>query len=431
MSSRSIGVIGAGIIGTVTACFLRRDGHDVTLYEREAPGSAASGGNSGVLSPAAVVPVSMPGLLSSVPGWFMDPAAPLTMDWRQGLRLLPWLVAFVRAGREDRVRAISAALAALNGPTLTLLKPLLREACLESLVVNKGLLYAGSGPAARLNDSLATELRKRSGHIVDFLGPQELRDLEPALSREFTHGVFLPEAAHTTNPHRLVSGLAGHFSRSGGKIVIKNVSRLAVDDHALIEADGTIHRHDMAIIAAGVWSTRLLADLGYRVPLVSQRGYHVTFQEPGITLNTVVMPVDASASIVPMEMGIRIGGTVEFARPGAPADHRRNDALCRHARLALPFLDIAKRTDWMGERPCTPDSLPVLGRAPRHPQILFAFGHGHQGMIGAAGTAAIIADLVAGKTSAIDLQPFAADRFDDSLFTRIKRKSGETDRPAP
>lgn len=431
MSSRSIGVIGAGIIGTVTACFLKRDGHDVTLYEREAPGSAASGGNSGVLSPAAVVPVSMPGLLSSVPGWLMDPAAPFHMNWRQGLRLLPWLAAFARAGREDRVHAISAALAALNGPTLTLLKPLLNEAGLESLVVNKGLLYADSGPASRLNDSLATELRQRSGHIVEFLGSQDLRDLEPALSTEFTHGVFLPESGHTTNPHRLVSGLADHFSRSGGKVVIENVGRLAVDGQALIETGGTLRRHDMAIVAAGVWSAHLLADLGYRVPLASQRGYHVTFQEPGIALNTVIMPVDAAASIVPMEMGIRIGGTVEFARPGAPVNPLRSDALLSQARLALPSLDTERHTVWMGERPCTPDSLPILGRAPHHPQVLFAFGHGHQGMIGAAGTAAIMADLVAGRHPAIDLQPFAADRFDDPLFSRIRRISGRDERFTP
>ena len=190
--------------------------------------------------------------------------------------------------------------------------------------------------------------------------------------------------------------------------MIKDVSRLAVDDQALIEAGGTIHRHDKAAVAAGVWSSRLLADLGYRAPLVSQRGYHVTFREPGIIRNTVVMPVDAAASIVPMEMGIRIGGTVEFARPGQPANRRRSDALCSHA---LPSLDTARRTVWMGDRPCTPDSLPVLGRAPRHPQILSAFGHGHQDMIGAAGTAAIIADLVAERTPAIDPQPFALDRL--------------------
>ena len=424
MASRSIGVIGAGIIGTVTACFLQRDGHDVTLYEREAPGSAASGGNSGVLSPAAVVPVSMPHLLSSVPGWFMDPTAPLTMDWRQAPRLLPWLIAFLRAGREDKVRAISGGLAALNGPTLTLMSPLLREAGLESLVENKGMLYVGSGP----EDRLATELRQRSGHIVEFLGPQELRDLEPALSTEFTHGVFLPETAHTTDPHRLVTSLAAHFERNGGKIVIEEVSRLADDGQARIEAGGEIHRHDMAVVAAGVWSRRLLGDLGYNVPLVSQRGYHVTFQEPGITLNTVIMPVDAAASIVPMEMGIRIGGTVELARPGAPANRSRSDALCSHARHALPSLDTARHTVWMGERPCTPDSLPILGRAPRHPQILFAFGHGHQGMIGAAGTAAIIADLVAERTPAIDPQPFSADRFRDPLF---RRKSNAADRFTP
>ena len=157
----------------------------------------------------------------------------------------------------------------------------------------------------------------------------------------------------------------------------------------------------------------------------------MTFQEPGITLNTVIMPVDAAASIVPMETGIRIGGTVEFARPGATANHRRSDALRSHARRTLPSLDTARHTVWMGERPCTPDSLPILGPAPRHPQILLAFGHGHQGMIGAAGTAAIIAELAAGRTPAIDLQPFSAERFRDPPLSRTKRGNDKANRFTP
>ena len=125
MAARSVAVIGAGIIGTVAACFLRREGHEVTLYDRDAPGSGASFGNSGVLSPAAVMPVAMPGLVRKVPRWLLDKTGPLYLDWRELPRLVPWLIAFLRAGREDRVRAISAALAALNGPTLDLLMPLL------------------------------------------------------------------------------------------------------------------------------------------------------------------------------------------------------------------------------------------------------------------------------------------------------------------
>ena len=182
-------------------------------------------------------------------------------------------------------------------------------------------------------------------------------------------------------------------------------------DGAAIDAGGRIRDYDAVVVAAGVWSKPLVAGLGYRVPLVAQRGYHVTFTNPGVVLNRVVLPVSLPATIVPMAMGIRIGGTVEFAREERPANSKRAEALCRHAKRTLPALRTDERTTWMGERPCTPDSLPVLGRAPRHPAVLFAFGHGHQGVIGAAKTAEVIADLVAERPPGLDLAPFSPERF--------------------
>ena len=413
MAARSVAVIGAGIVGTVAACFLRREGHEVTLYDRNAPGSGASFGNSGVISPAAVMPVAMPGLLKKVPRWLLDETGPLYIDWRELPRLVPWLVAFLRAGREDRVRAISAALAALNGPTLDLLLPLLSEAGLDALVQRKGMLYLDPIGHESAGESLAVSLQRAAGHRVDVLDADGLHDLEPALAPGFVSGVYVPAAAHTVDPHRLVTGLAEHFERQGGTFRRARVDRIVAraGDGAAIDAGGEIRDYDTVVVAAGVWSRPLVASLGYRVPLVAQRGYHATFTNPGVTLNRVVLPVSLPATIVPMAMGIRIGGTVEFARETRPANERRVDALCRHAKTTLPALRIEERTTWMGERPCTPDSLPVLGRAPRHPAVLFAFGHGHQGVIGAAKTAEVIADLVAERSPSLDLAPFDVGRF--------------------
>ena len=413
MAARSVAVIGAGIVGAVAACFLRREGHAITLYDRDAPGSGASFGNSGVISPAAVMPVAMPGLVRKVPRWLLDETGPLYIDWRELPRLAPWLIAFLRAGREDRVRAISGALAALNGPTLDLLLPLLREAGLEALVERKGMLYLDPAGEESTGESLTVSLQRAAGHRVEVLDGDGLRDLEPALAPGFLRGVFVPAASHTLDPHRLVTGLAEHFERQGGSVRRARVDRIraSAPDRAAIEADGETRDYDNVVVAAGVWSRSLVAGLGYRVPLVSQRGYHVTFTAPGVALNTVLLPTTVSATIVPMAMGIRIGGTVEFARDGAPPNSRRADALCRHARATLPALNIGDRTTWMGERPCTPDSLPVLGRAPRHPAVLFAFGHGHQGVIGAAKTAEAIVDLVAERPPRLDLVPFGVERF--------------------
>ena len=419
MAARSVAVIGAGIVGTVAACFLRREGHAVTLLDRDAPGSGASFGNSGVISPAAVMPVAMPGLAKKVPRWLLDETGPLYLDWRELPRLLPWLVAFLRAGCEDRVRAISASLAALNGSTLDLLMPLLQEAGLDALVERKGMLYVDPAGQESDGESLAISLQRAAGHTVETLDAGALRDLEPALAPGFSKGFLVPAAAHTLDPHRLVTGLAAHFERQGGTFRRARVDRIVATakDRAAVEAGGKTYDYDTVVVAAGVWSRPLVAGLGYRVPLVSQRGYHATFTNPGVTLGRVVLPTAVTATMVPMAMGIRIGGTVEFAVRGAPPNGRRADALCRHAKATLPALNVGERTTWMGERPCMPDSLPVLGRAPRHPAVLFAFGHGHQGLIGAPKTAQVISDLVAGRDAALDLAPFAADRF--GLLARL------------
>ena len=413
MATRTVAVIGAGIIGTVAACFLRREGHEVTLYDRDAPGSGASFGNSGVISPAAVMPVSMPGLLRKVPRWLLDETGPLYIDWRELPRLAPWLIAFLRAGREDRVRATSAALAALNGPTLDLLMPLLHEAGLEALVQRKGMLYLDPIGQEGVGESLAVSLQRTAGHTVEVLDASGLHDLEPALAPGFAKGIYVPAAAHTVDPYRLVTGLAAHFEREGGSFTRARVDRIVArsKDRVAVDAGGELRDYDAVVVAAGVWSKPLVAGLGYRVPLVAQRGYHVTFTNPSVALGRVVLPVSLPATIVPMAMGIRIGGTVEFAREDRPANSRRVEALCRHAKTTLPALRIDERTTWMGERPCTPDSLPVLGRAPRHPAVLFAFGHGHQGVIGAAKTAEVIADLVAERPPRLDLAPFDLGRF--------------------
>ena len=347
MAARSVAVIGAGIIGTVAACFLRREGHEVTLYDRDAPGSGASFGNSGVLSPAAVMPVAMPGLIKKVPRWLLDETGPLYLDWRELPRLVPWLIAFLRAGREDRVRAISAALAALNGPTLDLLMPLLHEAGLDALVQRRGMLYVDPIGQESAGDGLTVSLQRAAGHRVEVLDAGGLRDLEPALAPGFTRGVFVPAAAHTLDPHRLVTGLAEYFERQGGSLRRARVDRIlaAESDHAAIEAGGERHDHDVVVVAAGVWSKPLVAGLGYPVPLVAQRGYHVTFTNPGVALGRVVLPLAHAATIVPMAMGIRIGGTVEFAAMVHPrtASAPRRSLVMPRPRFPLSTSGSARR----------------------------------------------------------------------------------------
>ena len=259
MAARSVAVIGAGIIGTVAACFLRREGHEVTLYDRDAPGSGASFGNSGVLSPAAVMPVAMPGLVRKVPRWLLDETGPLYLDWRELPRLVPWLIAFLRAGREDRVardlgRRWPRSMARLSICSCRLLQ----EAGLDALVQRRGMLYVDPAGQESVGESLTVSLQRAAGHRVEVLDAGGLRDLEPALAPGFTRGVFVPAAAHTLDPNRLVTGLAEHFECQGGSFRRARVDRIlaAEGDHAAIEAASEVHRYDAVVVAAGVWSRR-------------------------------------------------------------------------------------------------------------------------------------------------------------------------------
>ncbi len=413
MNLKSIGIVGAGIIGTVCANFLRRDGHAVTLFDRGQPGEEASFGNSGAFSPAGVAPVAMPGMVKQVPAWLLDEKGPLFIHWSQALRLAPWLIRFLRAGRLAEVRRISRALTDLNGETLDLMGPLVEEAGIAELIENKGGLYLYRSQAEFERDTLSRQLRREAGFNLEELSAGEIREAEPALAPDFERGLFLPQLGHTLNPHRLVSGLAAHLVRTGGQVTrhdVGAVQQLADDRARVVTAEGN-HDFDLVVVAAGAWSQKLLAPLGYRIPLESQRGYHVMLPNPGVTLNSVIMPVASRVIVTPMELGLRLSGTVEFAGLERPPNYQRSTAILEICKTLIPNLNCADPAPWAGHRPCTPDSLPVLGRAPRHPNILFAFGHGHQGMMASPKTAQIITHLAADRTPLIDLTPFDARRF--------------------
>ena len=423
MKQKTVSIVGAGIIGVLCACFLQRQGHQVNLYDRGEPGGETSFGNSGVISPSAVVPIAMPGLMNSIPNWLFKSDGPLAMDWNSLPIYLPWLVRFISNSREPSARHNSKALQVLNSECLDLLIPLLKEADSELLIEKKGMLYAYQSDEEFQQGQLSREFRKASSTGAYDVSRAALQDIEPNLSTNFIRGTFFPEAAHSINPYRLVKCLADYFVQSGGRFEHEEIVQISetTQGKVLLETSRRRIQSDICVIAAGVWSRQLLKALGYHTPLISHRGYHVTVENPGIKLNTVLCPVSYMATIVPMEMGIRIGGTVELSRMNKPPNLQRTDALLKHLKITVPKINTKQHTTWMGNRPCTPDSLPIIGQAPNHKSILFAFGHGHQGLLSAPKTAEVINDLVSQRRPSIDLELFHITRF-----SRLPRFSRET-----
>lgn len=414
---KTVAVIGAGMVGMAAASYLQRDGHKVLVIEAGNPGEGASFGNAGCLNGSSVVPMSMPGMLKHVPRWLMDPLGPLSIRWRYLPVLAPWLVRFVQAGKPEKVAAQARALRALLAPTIDTLLPIAKDAGAENLIHRLGTLFAYRSEEAYRKDRPAWELRRTNGVAVDTLDADQLRQYDPALSRDFVRAILVQENGHTSNPHQLVNSLAAAVVRNGGEIRRARAIGFTLDGARLcaIKTDRGEVACEAAVVAAGAHSAPLAAALGDRVPLETERGYHIMVRDPEAVPRVPTADAEGKFMATPMETGLRFAGTVELAGLKAPPDWRRARVLLVQGRRMVPGLAAhypeERLSLWMGHRPSLPDSLPCIGPARRAPDVFYAFGHGHVGMAGAPMTGKVIADLVTGRQPGIDITPFRPGRF--------------------
>ncbi|MBW2270678.1 MAG: FAD-binding oxidoreductase [Deltaproteobacteria bacterium] len=408
-------VIGAGIVGVSCALFLQRLGRHVVLIDRLDPGDdgASSFGNAGSLSWSSCVPIAIPGLLPKVPGWLLSRTGPLTIRWRHIPTLAPWLWRYARSGSLASVEAAAEALAMLHAPALDLHRELAREAGVQDLIRSCGYLHIYRRAARDRLSHLEWRLRAEHGARLELLDGAALHEVEPDLAPGYVQAVRVHDQGFTANPSRLVSSLAAHFVARGGQRVRGEVRDLKTGGdavHSVVTESDSIAAAEV-VIAAGAWSTQLTRMLGIDLPLETERGYHVTLGDPGVSVCNTIMETEGKFVATPMEMGLRLAGTVEFASLDAAPDYRRADAILERGRSMFPGLRPATVSRWMGRRPSLPDGLPVIGPAPGYRNVHLAFGHAHTGMIGAPNTARIIAGMVCGQPLNVDATAFRAERF--------------------
>lgn len=406
-------VIGAGIVGICCGLSLLEKGLAVRIVDRGPPGQGASSGNAGVISPWSCIPQSLPGLWRSIPKWLLDPEGPVCLRWTHAPRLLPWAVKFLQAGQERRVAAISDAMDALNRPNVDLYRHHLAGTGHESLLRDSWYVHVYRDAGAASLDGLAGRLREARGAPQELVDGNTLREIEPALSTDYRAAVVIKGQARATSPGRLGAVLADKFRSMGGEVVRAAVQRMTPDENDgwRLHSDAGELRARRVVLAAGAWSARLLQALGVHVPLEAERGYHLVFTDPGVTLEHSIMEVDAKFVASSMETGLRSAGTAEFAGLDAAPDYRRAKIFARLSKRMLPGLNTDDTEEWMGTRPSMPDSLPCLGEIPGRPNLFAAFGHSHYGLGMAPNSGRVIADLVSGAVPAIDLAPYRIDRF--------------------
>lgn len=405
-------VIGGGIVGVCCAAHLRRDGHDVTLLTKDEIGSVTSSGNGGTLSPGSCVPLSTPGIILRSLKW-IGSDGPLKIKWGYLPRLLPWLTRFVAAARRGKMAEISDALYALHGPVFDCYAPLLSPAQSADLIRRTGNIIVHRTADAIALDRIDWRVRLERGARLEILGRSAIEEIAPGVASAYVAGLRSPEQGFTVHPQRLAEAIGRNFVAAGGVVRRGDVRRIVFADNRVVgvETDLETESADAVVVAAGVWSKALVEPLGIRVPLESQRGYHVSISGSGVDLKAPVLFGDKRVLVTPMETGLRVGGTVEFGGLDAEPDWSRAEGLLRTFKELFPNARADSYSRWSGQRPCTPDTIPVIGRIQRAPNVFCAFGHGHNGMTSGPVTGRLISDLATGRSTLINVRPYRPERF--------------------
>ena len=406
-------VIGAGIVGVCCGLHLQRKGFAVTVVDRLPPGEATSYGNACMITDSSVVPLAAPGVVKSGAKMLLDKDGPLFIKPAYTPKLAPWLWRFARHGVDAKTRQGAKALAGLLRGALQDHHELADNTPATRWLSDEPSLFPYDSEAAFRAEAYSWELRRANGVRFEPVDGALLRELEPALNPRYRFGVLLPDHGKAVNPSKLTKAHAEWLRRNGGQVLQHEVREIEI-------ADGKVKRVmteyggldvDLLVIAAGAWSSRLSAKLGDRVPLEAEGGYHLTLTDPGVALNHPLLHSKYKVALAAMEQGVRIAGMAEFAGIQTATKKARTRLLLKYAKTILPAVQTEHYSEWRGNRPSTPDSLPVIGRSPKIGNVYYAFGNQHVGLSSGPKTGRLVAQLIAGEPPQVDLTPFRVDRF--------------------
>lgn len=410
--SRNIIVIGAGICGLSSAIWLRRAGHDVTLLDRDHPGAGASWGNAGLLAQWAIVPVNTPGLISTALGYLRDPNAPLFLQWSYLPRMLPWLWQFARnANPRDTARMVEG-LIPLVDDSVDQHRALVRGTAAEKWLATSDFGYAYASRAAFEADAFSWRVKRDAGHVPELVTGEAVREVEPMLGSATQCLALLKGHGHILDPGAYMADLAKVLEAEGGRYMQAEVQDITLQDGRIsrVETDRGPMPCDAAVLAAGIWSKALMRKLGLRVPLEAERGYHLHFRGPSQMPRHPLMVASGKFAVNPMANGLRCAGTVELGGITEGPSRAPLNLIRRETARVFPDLTYDSAEEWMGFRPSTPDSLPLIGEIGAT-GVHAAFGHQHIGLTAGPKTGRMVADMMSGTRPNIDLAPYDANRF--------------------
>lgn len=410
--SKHVVVVGAGIVGVSAGIWLTRMGQRVTLVDRSAPGQGTSFGNAGLLASCAMVPVTTPGLVSKAPKMVLDPDAPLFLRWSYLPRLAPWLVRYLRHANDSDTRRIAAALTPITGDSVDQHLALTDGLDARKFVSPSEYVFAYPSREDFDNDKYVWELRREHGFVPRVVEGSAVHEYDANYGPDVGCLAVLKDHGYVLDPGAYVAALARELEAMGGTYRQGSVVDIDGTDTPVktVRTDQGDITCDAVVLASGAWSKPLMKKLNLNVPLETERGYHIVFRNARGIPRSPTMIAAGKFVATPMSAGLRCAGIVEFGGLEAGPSEAPFELLRRKAKAAFPHLEYDGEETWMGHRPATTDSLPLIGEVGKS-GVYAAFGHQHVGLTCGPKTGRLVAGLIADQPTNMDLTPYAPQRF--------------------
>jgi len=406
-----VAVIGAGIIGVCTAHFLRKNGHQVTLYDQNEPGTQTSFGNAGLFANHECVTVNSPHLWKNLPSMLLNKNGSLVIDWFYVVTHLPWAIRFLRNCTSARAEHIAKSLSSFSSQARLAYEEIFDDVDVSNNIVHKEPIFLYESKKLFEQNQYAFNLRKKYDVKFVVINKEDIAKIEPGLESIYYNGVILKGESFTNSPLEITQKIFNNFIKNDGHFIkIKIKSIVQKNNSLFLKYEEKEQQFDKIVVAAGVWSNMLARTIGDNFPLDTERGYHIVFENNNNLLTHPVGWAKTGFYMTPMKDGIRVAGTVEIAGLKKPMNKNMLSMIEKTARRILPQLGKVK-SEWMGFRPTLPDSLPVIGESKKCKNVYYAFGHQHLGLSLAAITGKVIQSLIENRASNINIEALNPYRF--------------------
>ncbi len=409
----SVAIIGAGVVGMASACALNRKGYEVTVFDPYYPGEGGSSkANAGHIGASDIFPLSTPGIHWKALKMLTDSDAPLKVPLKDFWPQIPWFWRFLLTSNVNRFKKATDALSYLCHNSIRDTKELLEYCNIAEKLEHNGCAFIYDNELSFNKSIKSWDERNTRGFSSEVLNAKKIAKITPTINEKFKYAYLSHHWAKVSEPLDIVRGLADSAKMNGVTFRQERVNSVSEKlNSILINFDKGNSKYDAVVIAAGINSVSLAKSLGDFIPMTAERGYNLTIPLSNIDIDIPIVFADRGIVATSLASGLRIGGWAEYAHLSRPANPNYFNSLARISQDLFPGLNVENANYWMGSRPSTPDSVPVISKSLKIDRVFYNCGHGHYGLTHAATSANLLCSLIEGEQNSAEIKALSIDRF--------------------